>query len=70
MLGKNQNHKQNSQQMMRTSHVEFIRNVELSSAAVQHNQVVFLSVTYLLCPENVLKNMSGKNKHFCSMLFY
>lgn len=34
-------HKQNSQHMMRTSHVEFIRNVELSSAAVQRNQVVF-----------------------------
>lgn len=34
-------HKQNNQHMMRTSHVEFIRNVELSSAAVQRNQVVF-----------------------------
>lgn len=58
--GRKQYHKQNSQHMMRTSHVEFIRNVELSSASVQRNQVVFLSVTYLLCPENVLKNMSGK----------
>lgn len=34
-------HKKNSQHMMRTSRVEFIRNVELSSAAVQRNQVVF-----------------------------
>lgn len=56
--------------MMRTSQVEFIRNVELSSAAVQRNQVVFQSVTYPLCPEIVLKNIYVRQKINIFVQFY